>query len=94
MRKSTVYTLVVMVIAAMILPACGGATTAAACKAGLVTDVGKVNDGTFNQYAFEGLKKESCSSQILKRWLEFSRVPSNWMASSVKPNQPGESQHP
>jgi basic membrane protein A len=26
-------------------------------KVGLVTDVGKVNDGTFNQYAYEGLKR-------------------------------------
>ncbi len=37
------------------------ATTAPAgtkkLKVGLVTDVGKVNDGTFNQYAYEGLKR-------------------------------------
>lgn len=26
-------------------------------KVGLVTDVGKINDGTFNQYAYEGLKR-------------------------------------
>jgi len=29
----------------------------AAFQAGLVTDVGKVNDGTFNQYAFEGMTR-------------------------------------
>lgn len=37
------------------------APTAAAAekkfKIGLVTDVGKINDGTFNQYAYEGLKR-------------------------------------
>ncbi|MDZ4718066.1 MAG: BMP family ABC transporter substrate-binding protein [Roseiflexaceae bacterium] len=33
------------------------APTAAKFKVGLVTDVGKVNDGTFNQYAYEGLKR-------------------------------------
>ena len=71
MRKSTVYTLVVMVIAAMILPACGGAaTTAAACKAGLVTDVGKINDGTFNQYAYDGLKKAEKDLGIGTKYIE------------------------
>ncbi|MFD3162954.1 BMP family protein [Herpetosiphon sp. NSE202] len=33
----------------------GGATSE--IKIGLVTDVGKVDDGTFNQFAFEGLKR-------------------------------------
>jgi basic membrane protein A and related proteins len=31
--------------------------TAKKLKIGLVTDVGKINDGTFNQYAYEGLKR-------------------------------------
>jgi basic membrane protein A len=31
--------------------------TGAKLKVGLVTDVGKVNDGTFNQYAYEGLQR-------------------------------------
>jgi basic membrane protein A len=33
------------------------APAATKLKVGLVTDVGKVNDGTFNQYAYEGLKR-------------------------------------
>jgi basic membrane protein A and related proteins len=33
------------------------AATEETFKVGLVTDVGKVNDGTFNQYAYEGLKR-------------------------------------
>jgi basic membrane protein A len=32
-------------------------TSGAALRIGLVTDVGKVTDGTFNQYAYEGLKR-------------------------------------
>ena len=59
MRKSTLATLVIMVLAAIVLPACGAPAVApvaaAPCKAGLVTDVGKINDGTFNQYAYTGL---------------------------------------
>jgi basic membrane protein A and related proteins len=37
-------------------PTSGGGT-GAKIKVGLVTDVGKVNDGTFNQFAYEGLKR-------------------------------------
>jgi basic membrane protein A len=71
MRKSTLVALVVMVIAAVILPACGGtAAPAAACKAGLVTDVGKINDGTFNQYAFDGLKKAETDLGIGIKYIE------------------------
>src|SRR5947209_5558379 len=34
-----------------------GAATGQKIKVGLVTDVGKVNDGTFNQFAYEGLQR-------------------------------------
>lgn len=34
-----------------------GSTDGSAFRVGLVTDVGKVTDGTFNQYAYEGLKR-------------------------------------
>ena len=34
-----------------------GGGAGAKIKVGLVTDVGKVNDGTFNQYAYEGLQR-------------------------------------
>lgn len=34
-----------------------GASNPSDIKIGLVTDVGKVDDGTFNQFAFEGLKR-------------------------------------
>lgn len=70
MRKSTLVTLVIMVMAAMILPACGASSTAAACKAGLVTDVGKINDGTFNQYAYDGLKKAETDLGIGIKYIE------------------------
>ena len=34
-----------------------GSTSGKKLKVGLVTDVGKVNDGTFNQFAYEGLQR-------------------------------------
>lgn len=38
-------------------PTAAGGTSGKKIKVGLVTDVGKVNDGTFNQYAYEGLQR-------------------------------------
>jgi len=69
MRKSTLATLVIMVLAAIMLPACG-AKTALPCKAGLVTDVGKINDGTFNQYAYTGLLKAEKDLGIGIKYIE------------------------
>lgn len=70
MRKSTLVTLVIMVIAAIVLPACGAPAAAAPCKAGLVTDVGKINDGTFNQYAYTGLLKAEKDLSVGIRYIE------------------------
>ena len=53
--------LVLLLVAAMLLPACGSA--AADCKSadvfcvGVVTDVGKIDDKSFNQSAWEGVKQ-------------------------------------
>jgi basic membrane protein A len=53
-----------LIVASMLLAACGGAAPSAADCAkeevlcvGLVTDVGKVNDKSFNQSAWEGVQK-------------------------------------
>lgn len=37
--------------------AAGGTGTASDIRVALVTDVGKINDGTFNQFAYEGLQR-------------------------------------
>jgi len=53
---------VLMLVAAMLLPACGSAASAPDCKSadvfcvGIVTDVGKIDDKSFNQSAWEGGK--------------------------------------
>jgi len=58
------YTVIVlMLVAAMLLPACGAAGGAPDCKSadvfcvGVVTDVGKIDDKSFNQSAWEGVKQ-------------------------------------
>ncbi len=65
MRKPFFALLAVLSVVALMLAACGGAGGAAGGGGGtggidsvcLVTDVGRVNDGTFNQYAYEGMLK-------------------------------------
>jgi basic membrane protein A len=58
--KKIYAVLVLLLVAAMLLPACGSAT--ADCKSadvfcvGVVTDVGKIDDKSFNQSAWEGVK--------------------------------------
>lgn len=39
-------------------------------KVGLVTDVGKVNDGTFNQFAYEGLKRAEKELGVQTAYIE------------------------
>jgi basic membrane protein A and related proteins len=59
--KKIYAVLVVLLVAAMLLPAC--APAAADCKSadlfcvGVVTDVGKIDDKSFNQSAWEGVKQ-------------------------------------
>jgi basic membrane protein A len=62
--KKMYFVMALLIVASMILTACGAsAPTAADCTkkevfcVGLVTDVGKVNDKSFNQSAWEGVQK-------------------------------------
>jgi basic membrane lipoprotein Med (substrate-binding protein (PBP1-ABC) superfamily) len=57
MRKTFWTTLAILSLAVLALSACGaqGGGKAGFNTVCLVTDVGRVNDGTFNQYAYEGM---------------------------------------
>lgn len=69
MKKMTSLSLALLLMFSVILAACGGGDTkeatpgeggtpaADALKVGMVTDVGGVNDNSFNQSAWEGLQK-------------------------------------
>jgi len=61
--KKLYVLLVALMVAAMILPACAPAqadcTDEATFCVGLVTDVGKINDKSFNQSAWEGVQKSN-----------------------------------
>ena len=54
MRKNLWALVSLMLLASMLLAACGGGGEEKAFKIGLVTDVGRVNDRSFNQSAWEG----------------------------------------
>ena len=62
--KKLYFVMALLIVASMVLTACGArAPTEADCTktevfcVGLVTDVGKVNDKSFNQSAWEGVQK-------------------------------------
>jgi basic membrane protein A len=62
--KKMYFVMALLIVASMVLTACGGAApTEADCAkpevfcVGLVSDVGKVNDKNFNQSAWEGVQK-------------------------------------
>ncbi|HOU12200.1 MAG TPA: BMP family ABC transporter substrate-binding protein [Anaerolineae bacterium] len=56
MRKNVLALLSVLLVASMLLSACGGGG-GGKFKIGLVTDVGRVNDRSFNQSAWEGVQQ-------------------------------------
>lgn len=47
-----------------------GGTMGKKIKVGLVTDVGKVNDGTFNQFAYDGLKRAETELGVEVNFIE------------------------
>ena len=68
MTRKMYFLIVFVMLTAMVISGCaaqGGGT-----KIGLVTDVGKVNDGTFNQYAYEGAKKAADESKVALNYIE------------------------
>lgn len=63
MSKKLLFLISLLILAAMALTACGGEATEADCGkedvfcVGLVTDVGEVDDKSFNQSAWEGVQQ-------------------------------------
>ncbi|RLC88356.1 MAG: BMP family ABC transporter substrate-binding protein, partial [Chloroflexi bacterium] len=56
MRKNLWALVSLMLLASMLLAACGGGAEEKAFRVGLVTDVGRINDRSFNQSAWEGVE--------------------------------------
>lgn len=75
MKKQYVL-LVALLVAAMVLPACGTASGPPDCTqpdvfcVGLVTDVGKINDKSFNQSAYEGVKQAETELGATVQYIE------------------------
>jgi len=73
--KKLYFVMALLIVASMILTACGASAPSEADCAkeevfcvGLVTDVGKVNDKSFNQSAWEGVQKSQadCSADVVQ----------------------------
>jgi len=67
MRKLGLTLFSVLIMASLVLSGC---SAAGGTKIGLVTDVGKVNDGTFNQLAYEGAKQATDEKKIKFDYIE------------------------
>jgi basic membrane protein A len=57
MKKSLFVTMAVLMVLSLGVVGCGGAKAPAGFKIGLVTDVGRINDRSFNQSAWEGVQQ-------------------------------------
>jgi len=80
MRKSLFAVIALLLVASMALTACGGATggaTGAKLKVGLVTDVGGVNDKSFNQSAWAGTQKGASEFGFDVKYIE-SKQPTDY----------------
>ena len=77
MRKQVFVLMALLVVLSMVVAACGGAGTASAdCSkpevfcVGLVTDVGKIDDKSFNQSTWEGVKQAEKDLKAVVQYIE------------------------
>jgi basic membrane protein A len=79
MRKSLFAVFALLLVTSMIFSACGGATGGAGgkLKVGLVTDVGGVNDKSFNQSAWAGAQKGASEFGFDVKYIE-SKQPTDY----------------
>jgi basic membrane protein A len=72
--KKLYVVLTVLVLAALVLPACGPTTPDCTSEdvlcVGLVTDVGKIDDKSFNQSAWEGVKQAETELGAIVNYIE------------------------
>src|SRR5512136_2600234 len=79
MRKSVFALIALLLVVSMALAACGGAAAPAGAKmkVGLVTDVGGVNDKSFNQSAWAGAQKGATEFGYDVKYIE-SKQPTDY----------------
>ncbi len=84
MQKRSVVFITVLVLASILISACaapatapGAADTAKKLKVGMVTDVGGVNDKSFNQSAWAGVQKSMADLGIDAKFIE-SKQPTDY----------------
>ncbi len=77
MRTRIFVTVVLLVVVALVLGACAQGPAATGKKVGLVTDVGGVNDKSFNQSAWEGTQKAAKDFGYEAKFIE-SKQPTDY----------------
>src|SRR5512135_690249 len=77
MSKKFLFLMSVLLVASMILGACGGGASSGKLKIGLVTDTGGVNDKSFNQSAWAGVEKAAKEFGYEAKYIE-SKQPTDY----------------
>lgn len=75
MRKNFIRTIMCTLLAGTILTGCGGAienNTSSNTKVGMVTDMGSIDDKSFNQLTWEGIQKASKEFNLEYKYLKPS----------------------
>lgn len=72
MRKSLLSLVSVVLLLSMLLSACGGGGGSDKFQVGLVTDVGRINDRSFNQSAWDGVLDAQAQIELEAKYLETS----------------------
>ena len=71
MRRAALLGLSLLMVLSLVISACGTTgTTGSGLKVALVTDVGKVNDGTFNELAYKGFVRAAEEFKLKSAYIE------------------------
>ena len=87
--KKVYFVIVTLLVATMVLSACGGGAATSRFKVGQVTDLGGIDDKSFNATAYAGVEKAVAEFGVEGKYLESpSRLTMTRISSSCSAKIP------
>ena len=71
--KKLYFVMAALIVASLILTACGGGATSSGLKVGQVTDLGGIDDKSFNATAWAGVEKAIAELGVEGKYLESAQ---------------------
>lgn len=71
--KKLYFVMAALIVASLVLSACGGAAGSDALKVGMVTDLGGIDDKSFNATAYAGIEKAVAELGVEGKYLESTQ---------------------